>query len=126
MAGTIHLMAPAAVLYDYRVFGEAGEMDPDTAVAMSIRHAVDKTKCHLIQISSSVSYPVRTDVQTAIHYAYQRGVYILCASAVGAGDGMDEGVIPAATATDPDLSGVAERYSSDDRRSQTHDLGLLE
>ena len=105
MAGTIHLMAPAAVLYDYRVFGAAGDMDPDTAVATSIRHAVDKTKCHVIQLASSVSYPVRTDVRKAIQYAYQRGVHILCAasSAVGANDTTQD--------TDQDLSGVAERYS---------------
>ena len=98
-------MAPAAVLYDYRVFGAAGDMDPDTAVATSIRHAVDKTKCHVIQLASSVSYPVRTDVRKAIQYAYQRGVHILCAasSAAGANDTTQD--------TDQDLSGVAERYS---------------
>ena len=112
VAGTIHLMAPAAILYDYRVFGAAGDMDPDTAVATSIRHAVDQTKCHVIQLTSSVSYPIRTDVAQAIQYAYQRGVHILCAasSASGASDGRVEGDTPAAT-TDQDLSGVAERYS---------------
>jgi subtilisin family serine protease len=80
VAGTIHFMAPKAEIYDYRVFGEDGDIDGNTAVVKSIRHAVDKTKCHVINMSLSVGYPVRTDIQKAIQYAYKKGVHMVCAA----------------------------------------------
>jgi subtilisin len=80
VAGTIHFMAPQAELYDYRVFGEEGDIDGNMAVAKSIRHAVDITKCHIINMSLSVGYPVRSEVQKAIQYAYKKGVHMVCAA----------------------------------------------
>ena len=74
VAGTIHFMEPQAELYDYRVFGEEGEIDSTMAVAKSIRHAVDITKCHIINMSLSVGYPVRTEIQKAIQYAYKNAL----------------------------------------------------
>ena len=42
VAGTIHLMAPEAEIYDYRVFGAEGELGVSGAIAKSIRQATDE------------------------------------------------------------------------------------
>lgn len=82
VAGTIHFMAPDAELFDYRIFGEEGDFDSDTAVAKSIRHAVDKNKCDIINLSSSVSYPMRADVKKALLHAYKKGVHVVCSTGI--------------------------------------------
>ena len=79
-------MAPDAELYDYRVFGESGEIDGDDAIAKSIRHAVDSTKCQVINMSLRVSYPIVPAVRSAVKYAASKGVHMVCAAGNG-GDG---------------------------------------
>jgi len=80
VAGTIHFMAPDADLYDYRVFGDEGDLDGDAAIAKSIRTAVDTDKCHVINMSLRCSYPVRPEIEKAIKYAYKKGVHLVCAA----------------------------------------------
>ena len=80
VAGTIHFMAPDAEIFDYRVFGQDGDFDGDTAIAKSIRSAVDVDKCHVINMSLRCSYPVRPDVKKAIKYAKKKGVHMVCAA----------------------------------------------
>lgn len=86
VAGTIHFMAPDAELCDYRVFGEKGEIDGDNAIAKSIRHAVDTSKCNVINMSLRVSYPVVPAVKSAVKYAHSKGVHMVCAAG-NSGDG---------------------------------------
>lgn len=84
-------MAPDAELYDYRVFGEESEqnLDADAAVAKSIRAAVDVDKCHVINLSLSVSSPVRPEVKSAVKYAHKKGVHMVC-SCGNDGDGYTQ------------------------------------
>lgn len=88
VAGTIHFMAPDADLYDYRVFGQDGEDDGDTAIAKSIMQAVELDKCQVINMSLRCSYPVRPIVQKAIQHAYRQGVHLVCAAG-NDGDGNE-------------------------------------
>eukprot|EP00531_Pseudo-nitzschia_arenysensis_P001960 CAMPEP_0116131770 /NCGR_PEP_ID=MMETSP0329-20121206/9187_1 /TAXON_ID=697910 /ORGANISM="Pseudo-nitzschia arenysensis, Strain B593" /LENGTH=518 /DNA_ID=CAMNT_0003626231 /DNA_START=232 /DNA_END=1788 /DNA_ORIENTATION=- len=88
VAGTIHFMAPDADLYDYRVFGQDGEDDGDTAIAKSIMQAVEVDKCQVINMSLRCSYPVRPLVQKAIQHAYKQGVHLVCAAG-NDGDGNE-------------------------------------
>lgn len=85
VAGTIHFMAPKAELYDYRVFGEKGEVDGDTAIAQSIRQAVEDG-CHIINMSLRVSYPIVPSVRDAVKYAHANNVIMVCAAG-NSGDG---------------------------------------
>ena len=85
VAGTIHFMAPAAALYDYRVFGETGEYDGDNAIAMSIRQAV-ADGCQVINMSLRVSYPIVPAVESAVKFAASKGVHMVCAAG-NSGDG---------------------------------------
>jgi subtilisin family serine protease len=85
VAGTIHFMAPQATLYDYRVFGETGKYDGDTAISMAIRQAVDDG-CEIINMSLRISYPIVSDVREAVEYAHSRGVVMVCAAG-NSGDG---------------------------------------
>ena len=87
VAGTIHFMAPDADLYDYRVFGQDGDVDGDTAIAKSIMQAVEIDKCHVINMSLRCSYPVRPLVKKAIQHAYRQGVHLVCAAG-NDGDGQ--------------------------------------
>jgi subtilisin family serine protease len=86
VAGTIHLLAPEADLYDYRVFGGQGTLDGDHAIAAAIREAVDVDRCHVINMSLRVSYPIVPAVQQAVEYAYAKGVHMVCAAG-NSGDG---------------------------------------
>jgi subtilisin family serine protease len=86
VAGTIHFMAPRAELFDYRVFGAQGDLDGDNAIAAAIREAVDVDKCHVINMSLRVSYPIVPAVRAAVEYAYKKGVHMVCAAG-NSGDG---------------------------------------
>jgi subtilisin family serine protease len=86
VAGTIHLLAPQAELYDYRVFGGQGNLDGDNAIAAAIREAVDVDRCHVINMSLRVSYPIVPAVKQAVDYAYSKGVHMVCAAG-NSGDG---------------------------------------
>ena len=80
VAGTIHMMAPNAEIYDYRVFGDDGDLDGDLAIAQSIRDCIDIDGCHIINMSLRVSYPIVPEVRKAIKYAYSKNVIMVCAA----------------------------------------------
>ena len=84
VAGTIHLMAPKAELYDYRVFGAKG-MNGDEAIAKSIRQAIEDG-CTVINMSLSISIPIVPSVESAVKFAASKGVVMVCAAGNG-GDG---------------------------------------
>jgi subtilisin family serine protease len=78
VAGTIHLMAPKAEIYDYRVFGKTGSLPVDEAIAQAIRAATD-VNCQVINMSlgAPVSNPA---IKSAVQYAYSKGVIMVCAA----------------------------------------------
>lgn len=78
VAGTIHMMAPDADLFDYRVFGETGEVGVDQAIADAIRHAVTEG-CHIINMSlgGTTSNPA---IKEAVDHAAKNGVTMVCAA----------------------------------------------
>eukprot|EP00536_Pseudo-nitzschia_multiseries_P007818 jgi/Psemu1/305254/fgenesh1_kg.188_\ len=89
VAGTVHFVAPDADLFDYRVFGNAGDFSGDVAIAKSIRSAVDIDKCHVINLSLRCSYPVLPEIKKAVRYARRKGVHMVCAAG-NSGDGKPQ------------------------------------
>lgn len=83
VAGTIHLMAPEAEIYDYRVFGEEG-WDVDEAISTSIYEACFDG-CDVINMSLGGRWPSQ-GIRTAVQYAHSRGVIVVCAAG-NEGDG---------------------------------------
>jgi Subtilase family/PhoD-like phosphatase len=83
VAGTIHLMAPEAEIYDYRVFGKDGSLSVDQAIAKSIRDATD-AKCQVINMSLGGPFP-SDPIWEAVQYAARKGV-VLVAAAGNEGD----------------------------------------
>lgn len=77
VAGTIHLMAPEADLYDYRVFGAQGKPIV-TSIAAAIRDAAD-SGCKLINMSLGGPQPSAA-ILRAVQYAYAKGVILVCAA----------------------------------------------
>jgi major intracellular serine protease len=78
VAGTIHLMAPAAAILDYRVFGKTGKCSVTDAVAQAIVAATD-VGCQLINMS--LGGPVsNSPIKRAIEYATSKGVILVCAA----------------------------------------------
>lgn len=84
VAGTIHFMAPKAVLHDYRVFGKTG-IDGDEAIAKSIRQAVEDG-CRIINMSLNISIPIVPAVESAVKFAAKKGIVMVCAAG-NKGDG---------------------------------------
>jgi subtilisin family serine protease len=78
VAGTVHLMAPQAEIYDYRVFGSEGKLDITDAIAKAIRDAADEG-CHVINMSLGGPYP-SPPIQSAVKYAASKGVILVCAA----------------------------------------------
>jgi subtilisin family serine protease len=78
VAGTIHLMAPQAELYDYRVFGKSGSLGVNAAIAKAIRDATD-ANCHVINLSLGGPLPTPT-IKAAVEYAASKGVIMVCAA----------------------------------------------
>ncbi|CAB9530511.1 Subtilisin-like protease 1 (Fragment) [Seminavis robusta] len=78
VAGTIHLMAPDAELYDYRVFGSEGSLSVDQAIAKAIRDATD-AKCQVINMSLGGAFP-NDKIWEAVQYASNKGVVLVCAA----------------------------------------------
>ena len=78
VAGTVHLMAPEAELYDYRVFGGDGGVDVDEAIVLSIYEAC-YDGCNVINMSLGGRYP-SSAIRTAIVYAHSQGVIVVCAA----------------------------------------------
>jgi len=84
VAGTIHLMAPDAEIYDYRVFGETGDYGVDQAIALAIDQARNDG-CKVINMSLGGPAPF-TQIKRAINRAYDAGMIVVCAAG-NAGDG---------------------------------------
>jgi len=78
VAGTIHMMAPDAEIYDYRVFGSEGGFDVDDAISTSIFEAcfdgVD-----IINMSLGGRWP-NNNIRAAVQYAHSKGVIVVCAA----------------------------------------------
>ena len=66
VAGTIHMMAPEAEIYDYRCFGAEG-VGVDTAIERSIYQAIDDG-CDTINMSLGGPYASRR-IMRAVRYA---------------------------------------------------------
>ena len=79
VAGTIHLMAPEAEIYDYRVFGATGKLGVTEAIAQSIYDAVDKAGCHIINMSLGGPSPSPA-IEKAVIHAHNKGVILVCAA----------------------------------------------
>jgi len=78
VAGTIHLMAPDAEIYDYRVFGETGSVSVTEAVSKSIMAAV-ADGCHVVNMSLGGPMP-DASIHSAVQFAHSKGVYLVCAA----------------------------------------------
>mmetsp|Transcript_3921 Transcript_3921/g.5155 ORF Transcript_3921/g.5155 Transcript_3921/m.5155 type:complete len:312 (-) Transcript_3921:222-1157(-) len=78
VAGTIHLMAPQAEIYDYRVFGGSGSISVANAIAKAIRAAVDDG-CQLINMSLGGPSPISA-IKRAVDYAHSKDVLLVCAA----------------------------------------------
>ncbi len=77
VAGTVHLMAPEAEIYDYRVFGRRG-LDILTAIVNAIDQAREDG-CKVINMS--LGGPVRfPSIEKAIKRAYDAGIIIVVAA----------------------------------------------
>eukprot|EP00554_Chaetoceros_debilis_P012477 CAMPEP_0194121864 /NCGR_PEP_ID=MMETSP0150-20130528/48711_1 /TAXON_ID=122233 /ORGANISM="Chaetoceros debilis, Strain MM31A-1" /LENGTH=347 /DNA_ID=CAMNT_0038814499 /DNA_START=140 /DNA_END=1180 /DNA_ORIENTATION=+ len=84
VAGTIHMMAPEAEIYDYRVFGSQGKVGVNRAIAMAIDEAVDMG-CDVINMS--IQYGAADfSWNQAMRRAKKEGVLIV-AAAGNSGDG---------------------------------------
>ena len=66
VAGTIHMIAPEAEIYDYRCFGAEG-VGVDTAIERSIYQAIDDG-CDIINMSLGGPYASRR-IMRAVRYA---------------------------------------------------------
>ncbi len=86
VAGTIHMMAPEAEIYDYRVFGAKGN-GIDISIERSIRQAVDDG-CDVINMS--LGGPVASwRIGQAVRYAYENNVPMV----VAAGNEGDDNIL---------------------------------
>ena len=82
VGGTIHMLAPEADIYDYRVFGETG-WSVDRAIERAIMQAVDDG-CQIINMS--LGGPRQNNsISRAISAAHSKGVLMI----VAAGNGGD-------------------------------------
>jgi len=84
VAGTIHMMAPDAEIYDYRVFGEEGEFEVEDAIPLAIYEAV-LDGCQVINMSLGGRF-ASSSTLSAVKYAHARGVIVVCAAG-NEGDG---------------------------------------
>lgn len=77
VAGTIHMMAPDADIYDYGVFDRSGN-GPSDIVAAAIREAI-ADGCDVINMSLGfMSAP--SDVGSAVLEAHKAGIIVVCAA----------------------------------------------
>lgn len=78
VAGTIHMMAPDAEIYDFRVFGDEGGFDVGAAISTSIFEAcfdgVD-----IINMSLGGRWP-SNEIRAAVQYAHSKGIIVVCAA----------------------------------------------
>lgn len=78
VAGTVHLMAPDAEIYDYRVFGSSGEYSVDRAIALAIDQAI-ADGCAVINMSLGGPFPFGP-IGAAVKRAYDAGIIVVCAA----------------------------------------------
>lgn len=83
VAGTVHLMAPDADIYDYRVFGRRGT-GIDRAIGLAIDQAI-ADGCQVINMSLGGPRP-SGPIGSAVKRAYDAGVIVVCAAG-NEGDG---------------------------------------
>eukprot|EP00586_Coscinodiscus_wailesii_P023099 CAMPEP_0172506984 /NCGR_PEP_ID=MMETSP1066-20121228/200157_1 /TAXON_ID=671091 /ORGANISM="Coscinodiscus wailesii, Strain CCMP2513" /LENGTH=370 /DNA_ID=CAMNT_0013284311 /DNA_START=31 /DNA_END=1143 /DNA_ORIENTATION=+ len=77
VAGTIHMMAPEAEIYDYRVFGSKG-VKTDTAIERAIRQAV-YDGCDVINMSLG-GPRASWGIGRSVRYAHSKGIPMLVAA----------------------------------------------
>lgn len=75
-AGTIHMMAPDAELYDYHVFGEEEGFSVDESIAVSIVKAV-YDGFNVINMSLGGHWP-SLRICSAVEFAESKGVIVVC------------------------------------------------
>mmetsp|Transcript_31181 Transcript_31181/g.47560 ORF Transcript_31181/g.47560 Transcript_31181/m.47560 type:complete len:569 (+) Transcript_31181:90-1796(+) len=92
VAGTIHMMAPEAEIYDYRVFGPQGKFTVSEAIAHAVLDALLVDGCDIINMS--IGSPTSDMViLSAIAYVKSKGmVVVAAASNNGDGDSMTNDV----------------------------------
>ena len=79
IAGTVHMMAPDADIYDYRVYGREG-IDVDEAIAQAITQACDD-ECNVINLSLCLEGGyINPRIQHQIQDAHEKGVIVVCSS----------------------------------------------
>jgi len=78
VAGTIHMMAPEAEIYDYRVFGNTGVNDVNLGIANAIIQAY-LDGCQVLNLSLGTETP-DLEIITACNYVCKKGVIMICAA----------------------------------------------
>jgi len=86
VAGTIHMMAPEAEIYDYRVFGPRG-MGVNRAINTAIDEAIEEG-CNIINMSLGGPIP-DWNMYRAIRKANRAGALVI----VAAGNGGDDNIL---------------------------------
>ena len=77
VAGTIHMLAPDAEIYDYRVFGDEGFPVDEAIVTCIFEACFDGVD--IINMSLGGRWPTN-DIRAAIKYAHSKGVIVVCAA----------------------------------------------
>jgi subtilisin family serine protease len=79
IAGTVHMMAPDADIYDYRVYGRKG-IDVDKAIVQAIKQACDD-ECNVINLSLCLEGDyIHPTIHHQIQDAHEKGVIVVCSS----------------------------------------------
>lgn len=78
VAGTIHMMAPDAEIYDYRVFGDVGQIGVERAVSAAIFQAW-RDGCNVINMSLGGRLP-SFGIRAAIEFVHRRGIIVVVAA----------------------------------------------
>lgn len=84
VGGTVHLMAPGAEIYDYRVFGTSGVHGVNKGIAHAIVQAY-LDGCQVLNLSLGTDQPDQ-DILAACKYVTQKGVILVCAAGNGGDD----------------------------------------
>jgi len=84
VGGTVHLMAPDAEIYDYRVFGPKGVHGVNVGIAHAIVQAY-LDGCQVLNLSLGTDNP-DLDIEAACKYVTQKGVILVCAAGNGGDD----------------------------------------
>jgi len=109
VAGTIHMMAPDADIYDYRIFDSNGRIGGRPEIlAQAINEAVEDG-CDVINMS--LRWSASWDLLRAIRNASQKGVIIVCAAG-NSGDGnplTNEVAYPASFSSTISVAAVSKR-----------------